>query len=223
MRVCGGGGARCLDSGRRGAGWGGGMGRLGEGITTLSLSHGGGGVGAVGEGWQREGGGGGACAWRGRMANAIRRARHAVDGAGGCWDGYGRMRAVEVAVRRCRREAATVEVEVVVARQKRCARKAAAMVVVVVGGGEVCRGDRSTTVSKKVCGRALDLHSRETADGGTTGEGVARALRGRRWFAWKGEAGWRRLAWGGGGGDEWMHAGVGCRNGGGQCRFSEAD
>ena len=61
MRVCGGGGARCLDSGRRGAGWGGGMGRLGEGITTLSLSHGGGGVGAVGEGWQREGGGGGAC------------------------------------------------------------------------------------------------------------------------------------------------------------------
>jgi hypothetical protein len=104
-------------------------------------------------------------------------------------DGYGRMRVVEVAVRRCRREAATVEVELVVARQKRCARKAAAMVVVVVGGGEVWRGDRSTTVSKKVCGRALDRHSRETADGGTTGEGVARAVRGRRWFAWKGEAG----------------------------------
>jgi hypothetical protein len=80
-------------------------------------------------------------------------------------DGYGRLRAVEVAVRRCRREAATVEVEVVVARQKRCARKAAAMVVVVVGGGEVWRGDRSTTVLKKVCGRALDLHSRETAGG----------------------------------------------------------
>jgi hypothetical protein len=37
------------------------MGRLGEGITTLSLSHGEGGVGAVGEGWQREGGGGEAC------------------------------------------------------------------------------------------------------------------------------------------------------------------
>jgi hypothetical protein len=138
-------------------------------------------------------------------------------------DGYGRMRAVEVAVRRCRREVATVEVEVVVARQKRCTRKAAAMVVVVVGGGEVWRGDRSTTVSKKVCGRALDLHSRETADGGTTGEGVARAVRGRRWFAWKGEAGWRRLAWGWAGGDEWMHAGVGCRNGGGRCRFTEAD
>jgi hypothetical protein len=43
------------------AGRGGGMGRLGEGITTLSLSHGGGRVGAVGGGWQREGGGGGAC------------------------------------------------------------------------------------------------------------------------------------------------------------------
>jgi hypothetical protein len=37
------------------------MGKLGEGITTLSLYHGGGRVGAVGEGWKREGGGVGAC------------------------------------------------------------------------------------------------------------------------------------------------------------------
>jgi hypothetical protein len=86
-------------------------------------------------------------------------------------DGYRRMRPVEVAVRRRRREATTVEVEVVVARQERCVRKAAAMVVVVVGGGEVWRGDRSTTVPQKVCERALELHSREAADGGTMGEG----------------------------------------------------
>jgi hypothetical protein len=84
-------------------------------------------------------------------------------------DGYRRIRPVEVAVRRHRREAATTEVEVVVARQERCTRKAAAMVVVVIGGGEVWGGDQSTTVSKKVCGRALELHSREAADGGTMG------------------------------------------------------
>jgi hypothetical protein len=51
-------------------------------------------------------------------------------------DGDGRMRPVEGAVRRHRREAAIVEVEVVVARRERCTRKAAAMVVVVVGVGE---------------------------------------------------------------------------------------
>jgi hypothetical protein len=123
------------------------------------------------------------------------------------------MRPMEVAVRRCRRVAATAVVEVVVARQKRYARKAAAMVVVVVGGGEVWRGDRSTTVSKKVCGRALELHSREAADGGTMGEGgcasgegptVAHVEGGGRVAA-------ARVGWGRG--RRGMYAGVVCRNG----------
>jgi hypothetical protein len=73
-------------------------------------------------------------------------------------DGDERMRPVEGAVRRHRREATTAEVEV--HKEGGCH-----------GGGRRrwWRGDLSTMVSKKACRRALEWRAREAADGGTTG------------------------------------------------------